>query len=128
MKRLRIPAADDCVLFMWTTSPKVAEAIELLGAWGFEYRTCAVWVKDRIGMGYYFRQQHELLFVATRGNVQLPDPDKRVSSVFNSPRGEHSEKPEAIHEAIEAMYPEYTKLEMFARGKREGWDVWGDEV
>jgi len=53
MKRLKLPAADDCVLFMWATSPKVPEALELMEAWGFEYKTCMVWEKDKIGMGYW---------------------------------------------------------------------------
>lgn len=55
--------ADDCVLFLWATAPKLLEALEVLQAWGFGYRTCAVWDKEIIGMGYYFRGQHELLLV-----------------------------------------------------------------
>lgn len=128
MKRLQVPAASDCVLFMWATSPKLEEAIELINAWGFTYRTCAVWVKDKIGMGYYFRQRHELLLLATRGNLQLPDEDKRTDSVINAPRTEHSTKPERVYELIESMYPEYKKLELFARIEREGWKAWGDEL
>ena len=61
--------ADKAILFLWATSPKVAEALQVMTAWGFDYRTCAVWVKDRIGMGYYFRQRHELLLVGTRGGM-----------------------------------------------------------
>jgi len=128
MKRLRPPAADNCVLFMWGTSPKLREAFDLIESWGFEYKTCAVWVKDKIGMGYYFRQRHELLLVAARGSVQLPDPSIRPDSVFEAPRTEHSEKPIVVYELIELMYPGYKKLEMFARNTREGWDSWGDEV
>jgi len=127
MKRLRVPAADNCILFMWATSPKLCEAIELIAAWGFEYRTCAVWAKDKIGMGYYFRQQHELLFIATKGEIGTPNPENRVSSIITAPRKEHSAKPECVYEIIESMYPEYKRLEMFARDKRIGWDVWGDE-
>ncbi len=128
MKRLRIPAASDSVLFMWATSPKLREAFELIDAWGFEYKTQGVWVKDKIGMGYYFRQKHELLLIATRGALQLPDEDKRPDSVFEAPRAEHSEKPSLVYDLIETMYPKYKKLEMFARGKRKGWSSWGDEV
>ena len=69
IKALDVPAANDCVLFLWATSPKLAEAMQVVEAWGFTYRTCAVWVKDRIGMGYYFRQRHELLLV---GNARSP--------------------------------------------------------
>lgn len=128
MKNLQVPAASDSVLFMWATSPKLSEAQELLSAWGFTYKTCAVWVKDRIGMGYYFRQKHELLLIATRGNLQLPDEDKRPDSVFEAPRTDHSEKPEIVYQLIESMYPGYKKLEMFARQKRKGWASWGDEI
>lgn len=127
MKRLKPPAAEDCVLFMWATPPKLEEAIELMKAWGFKYNTGAVWDKDQIGMGYYFRQQHEHILVGVKGRLELPDPSIREGSVFHAPRGEHSEKPEYIHEIIERMYPMYKKLEMFARKQRGGWDVWGDE-
>ena len=128
IKALDVPAADDCVLFLWATSPKLAEAMEVVEAWGFIYRTCAVWVKDRIGMGYYFRQRHELLLVATRGRPGTPAPGERVGSVFEAPRGAHSAKPVSVREAIEAMYPDHPRIELFSRSKREGWEVWGNEV
>lgn len=121
-------ALDDCVLFMWATSPKLAEAFEVLRAWGFEYRTCAVWDKQKIGMGYYFRQQHELLLVAVRGQPMTPAPANRPSSVLSFPRGEHSAKPVEVYELIEAMYPELPKLEMFCRSPREGWGAWGNQA
>jgi len=121
-------STPDCVLFMWTTSPKLQESFEVLKWWGMTYRTCAVWVKDKIGMGYYFRQQHELLLVATKGSIPVPEPSDRVSSVFKSDRTEHSKKPEVVYEAIEKMYPEYrNKLEIFSRSERPGWDSWGNE-
>jgi N6-adenosine-specific RNA methylase IME4 len=128
LKRLRVPAAEDCVVFMWATSPKLSEAMDLMEAWGFEYKTCMVWVKDQIGMGYYARQKHELVLIGAKGSLELPDPSIRPESVFFSPRTEHSEKPEAIYSMIEVMYPTYKKLEMFARKQRPGWDVWGDEI
>ncbi len=121
-------ALDDCVLFMWATSPKLAEAFEVLRAWGFEYRTCAVWDKQKIGMGYYFRQQHELLLVAVRGQPMTPAPANRPSSVLSFPRGEHSAKPVEVYELIEAMYPELPKLEMFCRSPRDGWGAWGNQA
>lgn len=128
MKRLKIPAAEDCILFMWATSPKIPQGIELMQAWGFEYKTCMVWVKDKIGMGYYARQKHELLFIGGKGNLQLPDDNKKPESVFFADRTEHSEKPEIVYEIIESMFPEYKKLEIFARSKRNNWDSWGDEA
>ena len=122
-------AADDCTLLLWTTSPKLAESMEVIEAWGFNYRTCAVWDKERMGMGYYFRQQHEILLVATKGSPGVPDPSVRVSSVFRMKRDErHSAKPAEIAEAIEAMYPNAKKIELFCRSPRAGWDVWGNQA
>ena len=128
IKALDVPAADDCVLFLWATSPKLAEAMEVVEAWGFSYRTCAVWVKDRIGMGYYFRQRHELLLVAARGRPGTPATADRVDSVFEAPRGTHSAKPVSVREAIEVMYPGHPKIELFAREAPAGWAVWGHEA
>ena len=120
-------AFDDCVMFMWATSPKLADAFEVLDAWGFSYRTCAVWDKQKIGMGYYFRQQHELLLIAVKGQPPTPAPADRPSSVFSYPRGSHSAKPHEVYEIIEAMYPTLPKIEMFCRTPREGWGVWGNQ-
>lgn len=135
IKRLKVPAADDAVLFFWVTSPKLADGLAVLRAWEFDYRTCMVWVKDKIGMGYYARQQHELLLIAKRGELPVPAPENRPSSVFDGTRSEHSAKPEHVYELIEAMYPEYERsedatdfCELFARGTRKGWAPWGNEV
>lgn len=121
-------SANDCVLFLWATSPKLAEAMQVLDAWHFNYRTCAVWDKEKIGMGYYFRQQHELLLVATRGEPGTPETSERIGSVIRVPRGKHSEKPEKFYQVIEAMYPNAKRLELFARIEREGWTSWGNEI
>jgi len=121
-------SANDSVLFMWATSPKLAEAIKVLEAWGFTYKTCMVWVKDKIGMGYYARQQHELLLIGTRGNLPTPEPENRPSSVIYGERTEHSTKPEAVYEMIERMYPEFSRAELFCRKPREGWFSWGNQA
>jgi N6-adenosine-specific RNA methylase IME4 len=121
-------ATEDAVLFLWATSPKLAEAMGVIASWGFSYRTSAVWDKGQIGMGYYFRQQHELLLVAVKGSPPTPQPDARPSSVFRAPRGDHSLKPVALYEAIERMYPTLPKLELFARSTREGWAAWGNQT
>ena len=117
----------DCTLFLWATSPKLAESIEVLESWGFVYRTCAVWDKEKIGMGYYFRQQHELLLVATKGQPGTPEPSARAPSVFRSPRDEHSKKPGEVYGLIESMYPVAPKIELFCRAPQPGWDVWGNQ-
>ena len=121
-------AADDAVLFMWATAPKLAECFEVITAWGFTYRTCMVWVKDRIGMGYHARNQHEILLIAKRGQFAPPAPADRPSSVVNAPRGEHSAKPEVFYELIERMYPDAPKVELFARKQRDGWASFGNQA
>ena len=121
-------AASDAVLFLWATSPKLPEAFRVLEAWGFTYKTCMVWVKDKIGMGYYARQKHELLLIATRGNIPTPAPSDRPPSVIEATRLEHSAKPIEFYEAIERMYPTLERLELFSRSPRHGWAVWGNQA
>jgi N6-adenosine-specific RNA methylase IME4 len=121
-------ASKDAILFIWATSPKLTEAMRVVESWGFNYRTNMVWVKDKIGMGYYARQRHELLLIATRGELPTPEPANRPDSVMEFPRTEHSKKPPEVYEIIEKMYPEYQKLELFARNKRQGWESWGNQI
>jgi N6-adenosine-specific RNA methylase IME4/ParB-like chromosome segregation protein Spo0J len=128
IKKLEVPVADDAVLFLWTTSPKLVEGLDVLDAWGFQYVTSMVWVKDRIGMGYYARQQHELLLIGKRGSLPVPDPEDRPASVIQAPRGEHSAKPDAVYELIERMYPLRERCELFQRRPRDGWAGWGNQA
>jgi N6-adenosine-specific RNA methylase IME4 len=120
--------ADDAVLFMWATSPKLAECFAVLDAWGFTYRTCMVWTKDKIGMGYYARQRHEILLIARRGEMSPPEPANRPDSVVSAPRLEHSAKPEVFYDLIERMYPDAPKVELFARQQRPGWAAFGNQA
>lgn len=118
----------DCVLFLWATMPKLKEAIEVMEGWGFKYKTGAAWDKQKIGMGYWFRGQHELLLVGTKGDVSPPAKENRISSVFREPRTEHSKKPESVYEWIELAFPGYVKLEMYCREPRIDWLVSGNEA
>lgn len=120
-------ATDDAILYMWATAPKLAECMQVLTAWGFEYRTNFVWVKDKIGMGYHARSQHEILLVAKRGNIPPPAVADRVASVVMAERSEHSAKPVVFYELIESFYPTLPKIELFCRSPREGWAVWGNQ-
>lgn len=120
-------STQDAILFLWATSPKLADSMRVIEAWGFSYRTCAVWDKQHIGMGYYFRQQHELLLVATKGSIPAPPPYSRPASIYSERRGKHSAKPSKFAEWIESMYPELNKIELFCREPREGWSVWGNQ-
>lgn len=122
-------ATPDSVLFLWTTSPKLAESMQVIEAWGYAYKTCMVWDKERMGMGYYARQQHELLLIATRGAVPVPEPANRPASVIRARRdNEHSAKPAEFYDVIERMYPDLPKIELFARGRRAGWAAWGNQA
>jgi N6-adenosine-specific RNA methylase IME4 len=120
--------AEDAVLFLWTTLPHLEEAFRVIAAWGFQYKTNLAWVKDKIGLGYFVRNQHELLVVATRGDIPSPAPAARPPSVITASRREHRRKPDEAYELIERMYPELPKIELFARSAREGWAARGNQV
>jgi N6-adenosine-specific RNA methylase IME4 len=120
--------AKDAALFLWTTNGHLAEALQVIEAWGFTYKSNMVWAKDKIGLGYIFRTKHETLLFATRGNMRAPKPGDRPPSVVNSPRRRHSQKPDEVYEYIERMYPRLSKLELFARNTRPGWFSWGNEI
>jgi N6-adenosine-specific RNA methylase IME4 len=122
-------AAKDCVLFLWATAPMLPQAIYVMQQWGFSYKSHAVWVKNKIGTGYWFRSQHELLLAGKRGHPVAPAPGTQFPSVLFAPRLAHSEKPEEVLEMIEDLYPNTPKIELNRRGPaREGWDAWGNEA
>ena len=128
MEVMRTAPAKDCVLFCWATVPMLEDALEWMAEYGFSYRSHCVWVKDAIGTGYWFRNQHEMLLVGVRGEVPAPAPGTQFPSVIRAPLGEHSDKPAAFAEMIEELFPSLPALELFARGPRLGWDVWGNEA
>ena len=110
--------------------PHVYQAMEVMAAWGFTYKSSLVWVKDRIGTGYWSRNKHELLLVGTRGHVPAPAMGTQWPSVIEAPVGRHSEKPSVAYELIEAYFPTLPKIELHARGivARTGWVMWGLEA
>jgi ParB/RepB/Spo0J family partition protein len=128
LKEKKIKVPENAVLFLWATNPKLEEAFEVIKAWEFKYRTNFVWVKDKIGMGYWNRNKHELLLIAVKGNPKPPDPERRFPSVVEAKREEHSTKPQTFYEIIEKMFPEAKKIELFAREKRSGWEAVGLEI
>jgi N6-adenosine-specific RNA methylase IME4 len=111
-------AADDCVLFLWATVPCLEYALMVMKAWGFIYKSQAVWVKNKIGLGYWFQNKHEILLVGTRGHVPGPAPGTQWASVIEVPVGKHSVKPDAALEMIESYYPNLPKIELHRRGAR----------
>ena len=127
-------AADDCVLFLWVTSPCLLEGIELIKAWGFEYKTIAfTWIKQNKkspslfwGMGYWTRANSELCLLATKGNPKRIDAG--VHSVIMTPIEEHSKKPDEARKRIVYLMGDIPRIELFARTKTDGWDAWGNEI
>ena len=119
-------AASDCVLFLWCTSPTLEEAFDVINAWGFKYKASMIWDKVAHNVGHYVSVRHELLLIATKG--QPPKVPKLVDSVYVEDRTEHSRKPRYFRDLIDELYPNGTRLEMFARGKLpEHWQGWGNE-
>ncbi len=131
MKKLKVNeiAEKDCLLFMWSSSPHLPQAIELMNAWGFEYKTIAfVWDKQRVNPGYYTMSQCEICLVGKKGNIPSPRGARNIKQFLSQQRGRHSEKPAEIRNRIAEMFPNQNKIELFAREKTEGWDCWGNEV
>jgi N6-adenosine-specific RNA methylase IME4 len=126
IQRLHIPSDDDCWLLLWATAAKLPEAITTLEKWGFKYRTCAIWDKWHLGLGWFFRTQHEILLIGKKGKPVMPA--KKVRSIFLEKRTIHSRKPKCVRKWIDEAFPTQSKLELFAREKTTGWDVWGNEV
>ena len=93
--------------------------------WGFEYVTNLVWAKNTIGLGYYFRGQHEICLFGKKG--QMKPNSRSESTLVTAKKSKHSKKPNEFYEKIEAL-SDGAKIELFARNKREGWDSWGDEI
>lgn len=133
-------AAPDCVLFCWICWPSLPEALSVIEAWGFEYKTCGFdWMKARadqldmfredadvqVGMGYWTRANSEPCLLAVRGKPKRRNADVRMGII--EPRREHSRKPSCVHERIERLVPG-PYLELFARSNRPGWTVWGNQT
>lgn len=117
---------DNAILFLWATNPLLPDALKVLSAWGFEYKTCIAWVKENHTAGFYVFGQHELLLICTKGSM-LPLGDKPKSVVYG-PNNKHSKKPEIFYEIIETMYPNMKYAELFARNERQGWVSVGNEL
>jgi N6-adenosine-specific RNA methylase IME4 len=120
--------ADDAVLFLWVTSPLLAECWPVIDAWGFTYKTSMVWDKVEHNYGHYVSVRHELLLICTRGSC-LPDrPVPMPDSVVTVARSDvHSQKPAEFRALIERLY-DGPKLELFARTASDGWTSWGNQV
>lgn len=122
-------ADDDCILFMWTTGPQLANSIELGEAWGFEYKTVAfVWDKMVHNPGRYTLSQTEFVLAFKKGKFPTPRGARNIRQMVTIPRGKHSEKPLEVIDGISKMFPKQDKIELFARKNYVGWDNWGLEI
>lgn len=120
--------ARPALLFLWTTSPHLYQAMGVLDAWGAKYVSQLVWEKDRIGTGFWVRNRHEIVLLAKWGKFPCPKPAPFSDSLFSGQQREHSRKPDFLHEAIESAWPDARKVELFARTERPGWTAWGNET
>ena len=131
-------AAPDCALFVWVCWPSLPDAMRVIEAWGFEYKTCGfAWMKADpyrlfadeftpwMGLGYWTRANTENCLLATRGKPKRLNADVRQGII--SPRREHSRKPDCVHERIERLVAG-PYCELFARQRRPGWDCYGDQI
>jgi len=133
-------AAKDCVLFLWACWPTLLDALAVIEAWGFKYKTCGFcWTKGHaqqlemfqdhhqtyMGLGYWTRANTEPCLLATRGKPSRVNSDVRQAII--APRREHSRKPDGVHKRIERLVAG-PYLELFARRRQPGWDCWGNEV
>lgn len=134
MAKFDIPADIDSVLLMWVTYPQLEEGLSLMKSWGFKFKTVAfTWVKTNkdgsvyMGMGRHTRANAEICLLGTKGKGI-----KRLhAGIYNTQlhkRGKHSCKPDKFREDIVRLYGDLPRVELFARQKTEGWDVWGNEV
>ena len=131
----RLPVASiadkDCFLFLWATFPMLPEALSVMAAWGFTYKTGAAWIKrtkngkTAFGTGYIFRSATELLIVGTRGKPRVLNRSTR--NVIHGVVREHSRKPDSQYEMIESLCSG-ERIELFARQNVSGWDCWGNET
>lgn len=127
-------SADDCILFMWITMPKLNECFDLIKTWGFQYKTCAfTWIKtnkktDSLfwGMGNWTRANAELCLIATKGKPKRKST--KVHSVIISKIREHSRKPDEVRDKIVELCGDIPRIELFARQAADDWDCWGLEA
>ncbi len=127
-------AAEQSHLYLWVPNALLREGLEVMEAWGFQYKTNIIWHKirkdggpDGRGVGFYFRNTTEIILFGIRGKLRTLKPGRSQVNVIKTRKREHSRKPDELYNVIEACSPG-PYLELFARGQREKWDQWGNEV
>ncbi len=125
LKQIEIPAKDNSVMFLWTTHKFLFNAKELLDVWGFDYKACLVWNKEKMGMGAWFRMQCEFCLVGVKGRPFFDNTKWR--DIMTESRREHSRKPDVFFDMVNDITTG-RKLDYFAREEREAWETFGVEV
>jgi len=127
-------SAENSHLYLWVPNALLQEGLEVMKAWGFQYKTNIIWHKvrkdggpDGRGVGFYFRNTTEMVLFGIRGTIRTLEPGRTQVNIIKSQKREHSRKPDELYTIIEACSPG-PYLELFARGKRKNWDQWGNEV
>lgn len=130
IKAIPIPAADDCILFLWTTHKFMRHSFEILDTWQFRDVAVITWVKDRIGLGSWLRSQSEFCIMAVKGKPRINLTNQ--STVINGPMREHSRKPDEFYAMVESLIPnsksEYIGIDYYARQSRPKWIAYGNEA
>lgn len=118
-------SAEQAHLHLWTTNAFLFECPMIMEAWGFEWKSAFIWVKQQMGIGNYWRVSHEFLLLGVKGGLAFQAKDEK--SWIELPRGKHSVKPEEIVDKIEKVSPA-PYLELFGRRERKNWTVWGNQI
>lgn len=123
-------AGSDAVLYLWTTTPHLPGALQVIDSWGFTYRSLHVWRKTRIACGFWARSNAELCLIAERGRPASPTPSLLMKTIIEGApaSSRHSSKPDSIPRTIEDHWPAARKIELFARDTRDGWESYGIDV
>ncbi len=134
LEEIKITGHKNSMLFLWVTFPLLKEGLEVMNSWGFEYKTCGFnWIKLNkngkpfFGIGHYTKSNSELCLIGIKGKG-ITILDDTISQIIMTEKDKHSKKPDQVPEYIERLVGERKRIELFARKKREGWDVYGDEI
>ena len=125
IKQIELPLMKDSIVFLWTTHKFLPDALEILKEWNLEYKGTLVWNKEKMGMGAWFRMQCEFCLVGIKGKPYWENTKYR--DILNEPRREHSRKPDSFFTMVEEITLG-RRLEYFSREKRQGWEVFGNDV
>lgn len=131
LKTLDVPSitSKDCLLFMWSSSPHLDQAIDLMKHWNFKWSTIGfVWNKQKVNPSFYTMSQIEICLIGKHGKIPQPRGARNIRQFISEERTVHSAKPKEVRRRIEKMFPTQSKIELFAREKVDGWSSWGNEI